>query len=65
MSSEDNKLLNTEEVAAMLRLPKATVLIYCHQRKIQYYKIGRFNQFKLSDVEAFIESRRRPALNQK
>jgi excisionase family DNA binding protein len=60
---ENEKLLNTNEVASLLRVPKATILQYTHKRILNYYKIGRHNLYKEADVIAFIESRRKPVIS--
>jgi excisionase family DNA binding protein len=60
-----DNLLTTEEVVDLLRVPRGTIFQFTHRREIPYYKIGRRNFFKLADIETFIESRRRPALDEK
>ncbi|HEQ72199.1 MAG TPA: DNA-binding protein [Spirochaetia bacterium] len=58
----EDKYLTTEEVAKILRCPRATVWQYTHRRLIPYYKIGRRNLFRPKDVNNFIESCKRSAV---
>ena len=59
----DDRLLTTEDLAAMLRLPKRTVADW-RQRSggPPAVKIGRHVRYRPADVEAWLTSRTAPQL---
>lgn len=50
------KLLNVNDVAQLLDVPKATIRYWCFTKRIKYYKIGRHLKFDEKDIERFVES---------
>jgi excisionase family DNA binding protein len=61
----DGGKMTTEEAAAFLRLPVATIHKLTHERQIPFYKIGRYCIFDKNSLESWAESKKRPALKQK
>ena len=55
--TKPNEILTTDEAAALLNVPLAT-LYQCMSRggSPPYYKIGRYARFKRSEVMAWFES---------
>lgn len=51
------KLLNPDEVAAMLGLKKNTLAVWkCNRKNLPVIKIGRLIRYRLSDIENFIKN---------
>ena len=48
----DNEWLTTAEVAKYLKVSATTVYRYADQGILKKHKIGRFNRFKKSEVDA-------------
>ena len=51
-------LMSMKETASYLNITERTLLTWMQKGRIAYYKIGRPNLFKLSDLEVFVESKR-------
>jgi excisionase family DNA binding protein len=51
----DNMLLNAEEVAQILRVPKSWV--YSHLRELPAIRLGRYVRFRRCEIERFLEDR--------
>ena len=53
------KMLNRKEAADFLGISEGTLAVWaCTKRyRLPYIKIGRLVKYRLSDLEAFIESR--------
>ena len=47
---------NLEEIAKHLGVSKDTIRSYIKKGNIPYYKVGRQYKFKLSEVDAWVES---------
>ena len=54
-------VLTTDEVAALLRCPPATVEGYVHRHDLLAIQIGRERRFRAEDVLEFIATRRTSA----
>ncbi len=54
-NSPDVKLLNAEEVAQILRVPRSWV--YSHLNELPVIRLGRYVRFRRSEIERFIEQR--------
>ena len=59
---EDLSLLCIEEVADRLSVSVRFVRRLVDERRIRFYKIGRYVRFDAADVERFIESGRVDAI---
>lgn len=58
--NDHDRLLTITEVAALLGVPVATVRWWLHNETgPDYFKIGRHVKFRASDVERWVEARRR------
>jgi len=60
----DERLLTTEEVAAYLRVSRATIWRWCQERKLPAFKIGsewRISQRRLDELTAELMGDRRRA----
>lgn len=55
----NDKLLTLQEVAEKLRVSKLTVWRYTDNGSLPAFKIGRALRIKNSDIDKFIESRRK------
>ena len=56
--SQPDEILTTDEVAALLKVPKATVYRWTSDGSgPPFYKIGRHNRRKRSEVHAWFDSR--------
>jgi excisionase family DNA binding protein len=56
--SQPDEILTTDEVAALLKVPKATVYRWTSDGSgPPFYKIGRYNRRKRSEVLAWFDSR--------
>ena len=53
--SGENVLLNAEEVAQILRVPKSWV--YSHLHELPAIRLGRYVRFLRSEIERFLEER--------
>jgi excisionase family DNA binding protein len=51
----DSALLNAEEVARILRVPKSW--IYSHLRELPAIRLGRYVRFRRCEIERFLENR--------
>ena len=57
--SSPEMLLTTEQLAAYLGVPVATVYGWRHRGSgPPGYRVGRFSRYRVSDVEAWIEERK-------
>jgi excisionase family DNA binding protein len=52
-TSHDSMLLNADEVARVLRVPKSWV--YSHLSELPAIRLGRYLRFRRSEVERFLE----------
>ena len=50
--------VSVAQLAAHLGLPKSWVYKQTQARAIPFYKVGHYCMFRLSEVEAFLQSRR-------
>jgi len=57
--------LTVDQAAAILKIPRSTLLCWNSKRKLTFFKIGRRCYYKFTDVMAYLESCKRPAVNQK
>lgn len=53
---EIERWYNLEEIANHLGVSKDTIRSYIKKCTIPYYKVGRQYKFKLSEVDAWVES---------
>lgn len=53
---EIERWYNLEEIASHLGVSKDTIRSYIKKGTIPYYKVGRQYKFKLSEVDAWVES---------
>ena len=56
MDREIEKWVNLEEIAAHLGLSKDTIRNYIKKDQIPHYRIGKQYKFKISEIDAWIES---------
>ena len=59
MSSRESDMLTVEEIAADLRVSKATVRRWIRQRKLTAFEIERQWRIRKADYDHFLEQRRR------
>jgi excisionase family DNA binding protein len=57
-SNTTQKLLTTDELAALLRMSKTSIYRFIEKRKIPFYKIGWKILFDQKDVNAYIAKNR-------
>ncbi len=55
-----DEFMTVAEVADVLRVSKLTVWRYTESGKLPAYKFGRDLRIKKNELDAFIESRRKP-----
>ena len=56
MENETEKWVNLEEIADHMGLSKDTIRNYIKKDQIPYYRIGKQYKFKISEIDAWIES---------
>lgn len=56
MEREAEKWVNLEEIAEHMGLSKDTIRNYIKKDQIPYYRIGKQYKFKISEIDAWIES---------
>lgn len=56
MELETEKWVNLEEIAEHIGLSKDTIRNYIKKNQIPYYRIGKQYKFKISEIDAWIES---------
>ncbi len=56
MERTTEKWVNLEEIAAHMGLSKDTIRNYIKKDQIPYYRIGKQYKFKVSEIDAWIES---------
>ncbi len=54
-SAVESALLNAEEVAQILRVPKSW--IYSHLQELPAIRLGRYVRFRRVEIERFLEQR--------
>lgn len=50
-------LLTVDETVIILKISKATIYRWVHQKKIKHIKLGSRVMFKKEDIEEFIKSK--------
>lgn len=55
---ERSRLLTPDEVAAMLRLARKTIIVMAREGRIPSIHIGRFVRFDSDEIDQWINSRR-------
>lgn len=58
MQNDNDVFLTVQEAAEMLAVSTDTLYKWSMQRRLLYYKAGRLNRYKKSDLLAFMESLR-------
>ena len=56
MEKKKKKWVNLEEIAEHMGLSKDTIRNYIKKQQIPYHKIGKQYKFKISEIDALIES---------
>lgn len=56
MEREAEKWVNLEEIAEHMGLSKDTIRNYIKKDQIPYYRIGKQYKFKISEIDAWVES---------
>ena len=56
MDRDIEKWVNLEEIAEHMGLSKDTIRNYIKKQQIPYHKIGKQHKFKISEIDAWIES---------
>ena len=56
MEREIEKWVSLEEIADHMGISKDTIRNYIKKEQIPYYRIGKQNKFKISEIDAWIES---------
>lgn len=52
------RVIGVEEAAAYLSVPVRFIRRIVHEKRIQYYKVGRYVRFDKADLDAFLDSSR-------
>ena len=52
-----SQLLTIDELAAWLKLPKATLYNFTHEKRIPYLKVGRRLRFDSKQIQEWLERR--------
>ena len=53
--AQDSVLLDAEDVAQILRVPRSWV--YSHLKELPVIRLGRYVRFRRSEIERFLEQR--------
>jgi putative transcriptional regulator len=56
MERETEKWVSLEEIAEHMGLSKDTIRNYIKKQQMPYYRIGKQYKFKISEIDAWIES---------
>lgn len=56
MDRDIEKWVNLEEIAEHMGLSRDTIRNYIKKQQIPYHKIGKQYKFKISEIDAWIES---------
>lgn len=64
MDYETEKWVNLEEIADHMGLSKDTIRNYIKKDQIPYYRIGKQYKFKISEIDAWIESGKSASVSQ-
>mgnify|MGYP005805564839 CR=1 FL=1 len=56
MERDTEKWVSLEEIAEHMGLSKDTIRNYIKKQQIPYYRIGKQYKFKISEIDAWIES---------
>lgn len=56
MERDTEKWVSLEEIAEHIGLSKDTIRNYIKKEQIPYYRIGKQYKFKISEIDAWIES---------
>ena len=56
MERDTEKWVSLEEIAEHMGLSKETIRNYIKKQQIPYYRIGKQYKFKISEIDAWIES---------
>lgn len=59
----EEKLLTTDEAAALLAIKPSKLRSAVFKREIPYLKIGRLVRFAKADLMKWLEARKKPATN--
>ncbi len=62
MEQATEKWVNLEDIAAHIGLSKDTIRNYIKKEQIPYYRIGKQYKFKVSEIDAWIESGKSAAI---
>ena len=58
----DSKLLDVAGAAAHLDVSEAFIRRIVFEKRVRYYKVGKFVRFRPSDLDAFVEAGRTDAV---
>lgn len=56
IENEVERWINLEEIARHLSVSKDTIRLWIKKETIPYHKVGRQYKFRLSEVDAWVES---------
>ena len=56
MTNEPEKWVNLEKIAAHTNLSKETIRNYIKREVIPFHRIGKQYKFKISEIDAWVES---------
>lgn len=56
MDKDTEKWVSLEDIADHMGLSKDTIRNYIKKQQIPYYRIGKQYKFKISEIDAWIES---------
>ena len=56
MERDTEKWVSLEEIAEHMGVSKDTIRNYIKKQQIPYYRIGKQYKFKISEIDAWIES---------
>ena len=64
MEREVEKWVSLEEIAEHMGLSKDTIRNYIKKEQIPFYRIGKKYKFKISEIDAWIESGKSAAISE-
>ena len=56
--SRDQRFLGVKELSEYLGVSRNTIYFWLSQRKVPYFKIGRFVKFDVKEIEKWLQDRK-------
>jgi PTS system nitrogen regulatory IIA component len=60
----DDQLMSVRDLADYLQVDMSTVYLWSQRGQIPAMKVGRMWRYRRSEIDAWLESRRTPAVNE-